>query len=326
MSEPHESASSPGTDHSIEWARESDAVPPTERRTSFIGNLIRGIMIGVVETVPGVSGGTVALVVGIYARLIESASHVVSAMRRLVTGPDRVAQASAHLKQVDWKLIAPVFVGMLAAVFTVAGPMADLVDTWPELTRAAFFGMVLASTSIPLRMAGIAGIRWNHILAGLAAGALAYWLVSMPPTTLAPTPIVILIAAAVAVSALLLPGLSGSFLLLTFGLYEPTLRAVDERDLGYIGIFILGLVIGVVSIVKGLEWLLHHRRRITLVVLTGVMVGAMRTLWPWQTESRGLLAPADDWPIALVLALAGFAVVAVLAVVDARLSRKQHLK
>jgi len=289
-----------------------------------LGDLLRGLLIGVVETVPGVSGGTVALVVGIYTRLIDSASHVVSALRRLVTGPDRGRQAARHLRQVDWKLIVPVFVGMATAVFTVAGPMADAVDRYPELTRAVFCGMVLASISIPLRMAGIRGVRWHHVLAGLAAAAVTFWLVSIPPTSIAPTPVVLVIAAAVAVSALLLPGLSGSFLLLTFGLYEPTLRAVSERDFGYLGLFSLGLLLGVVSIVKGLEWLLHHKRRITLIVLTGVMFGAIRPLWPWQTETRELEAPGSDWLLALALGVAGFAFVAVFAVVDARLSRAQR--
>ncbi|NLA65083.1 MAG: DUF368 domain-containing protein [Leucobacter sp.] len=283
-------------------------------------------MMGAVETIPGVSGGTVALVVGIYARLIRAASHVVSALRAFVTGPQRLQRAKSHLADVEWRLIIPVFIGMLIAIFTVAGPMADLVDAYPEMTRAAFFGMVLASISIPLRMAGVSGIRWQHVVAGIAAAAIAYWLVSIPPTTIEPNPLIIVVAAAVAVCALLLPGLSGSFLLLTFGLYEPTLRAVDELDFGYLALFILGMFIGVASIVKGLEWLLHHRRRITLVVLTGVMVGAMRTLWPWQTEARELLAPTSDWPLALVLGAAGFAVVAVLAVVDARLSRKAALE
>ena len=297
-----------------------------DRRTSFIGDLIRGGMIGAVETVPGVSGGTVALVVGIYTRLIGSASHVVSAMRRLVSGTRRGAEAAAELRKVDWKLIIPVFIGMVIALFSIAGPMADLVETYPEYTRAAFFGMVLASISIPLRMAGVRGIRWQHVIPALAAAAFVYWLVALPPTTLEPTPIILIIAAALAVAALLLPGLSGSFLLLTFGLYEPTLRAVDERNLSYLGIFALGLVLGVVSIVKGLQWLLHYRRRITLVILTGVMVGAMRTLWPWQTDSRDLLGPTEDWPFTLLLGVLGFIIVAVLSAVDAYLSRRQRLR
>lgn len=308
----------------------SDETPSAElqveRSTSLIGDFVRGLMIGVVETGPGVSGGTVALVVGIYARLIESASQVVSAMRSLVTGPNRATAVKSRLAAVEWKLLIPVFIGMLIAVFAIAGPMATLVETYPEMTRSAFFGMVLASISIPLRMAGVSGIRWHHALAGIVAAAIAFWLVSIPPTMVEPTPIVIVIAAAVAVSALLLPGLSGSFLLLTFGLYEPTLRAVENLDFGYISLFVLGLFIGVASIVKGLEWLLHNRRRITLVILTGVMVGAMRTLWPWQSDTRELLAPTSNWPLALTLGAAGFIVVAILAVVDARLSRKAALQ
>lgn len=298
---------------------------PTERRTSLVGDLLRGGIIGVVETVPGVSGGTVALVVGIYSRIIESGSHVISALRALVAGPNRGAQAAQHLRLVDWKLVVPVLVGMFLALFSVAGPMAHLVETYPEYTRAAFFGMVLASIAIPLRMAGFTEIRLWHVLAGLAAAGATFWLVSLPPTAVEPTPLIIVIAAAIAVCALLLPGLSGSFLLLTFGLYEPTLRAVGDRDFAYIGLFALGAVIGVASMIKGLEWLLHHRRRITLVVLTGIMVGAMRTLWPWQSDSRDLLPPGENWGFALALGAAGFTIVAILAFVDGRLSRRAAL-
>ena len=284
------------------------------------------MMIGIVETVPGVSGGTVALVVGIYTQLIDSASHFVSAVRRLVTGPNRLASAAEQFRKVHWKLVIPVLAGMIPAVFLAAGLMVDIVETYPTLTRAAFFGMVLASIAIPLTMAGIAGIRLIHILAGVIAAAATFWLVSLPPTHVEATPVVIVIAAAVAVCALLLPGLSGSFLLLTFGLYEPTLRAVSDRDLAYIGLFLLGLIIGAASFVKVLQWLLHHWRRVTLVILTGVMVGAMRTLWPWQSEHRDLLSPADDWPLALLFGVAGFAVVLTLVIIDIRISRRPALE
>ncbi|MFA5607460.1 MAG: DUF368 domain-containing protein [Leucobacter sp.] len=318
------SGEQPGTTPAAEEATDVTVVPAVpERKTSIVGDLVRGALMGAVETVPGVSGGTVALVVGIYTQLIDSASHVVSAARRLISGPDRGRSALAELRQVRWRLIIPVFIGMLIAIVTVAGPMADLVDTYPELTRAAFFGMVLASVSIPLSMAGVRGIRWHQVLFGLVAGGITFWLVSLPPTETTPTPIVIVVAAAVAVCALLLPGLSGSFLLLTFGLYEPTMRAVSERDFGYLGLFALGMVIGVASLIKSLQWLLQHRRRITLVILTGVMLGAMRTLWPWQGEQRELHAPGDNWPVALLLFLAGFAVVITLAIIDARMLRRQ---
>lgn len=299
---------------------------PETRRTSVPGNLVRGALIGAVETVPGVSGGTVALVVGIYRQLIDSAAHVVSAGKTLITGPDRRAGFIDHLRLVEWKMIIPVMIGMVITVFTVAGPMSAAVETYPVLTRGAFFGMVLASIAVPLRMAlqdREGPIRLRHILAGVLAAAVVFWLVSLPPTAVEPSWYVILPAAAIAVSALLLPGLSGSFLLLTFGLYEPTLRAASEFDLAYLSVFALGLALGLILIVKGLKWLLDNHHRVTMVVLTGVMVGALRTLWPWQDEGRGLQGPGEDLGLVLALGAAGFVVVLILVLLDYRMSQRQ---
>ena len=207
--------------------------------------------------------------------------------------------------------------GMAAALLTVAGPVSHLVETQPVLMRALFFGMVLASIGVPLRLAG-GGLGPRALLVVAAAAVLAFVLVSIPPTTVAPAPLLVVLAAMVAVSALLLPGLSGSFLLLTIGLYQPTLRAVDELDLGYLALFFLGAALGMVVVVKGLQWLLHRHHRVTMLALTGLMLGALRTLWPWQLEDRTLLAPAGDWWVQLLAAAAGAAVVVLLLAVDAR--------
>lgn len=318
----------------------AEPTAPAARPTSLLGNLVRGALIGAVETVPGVSGGTVALVVGIYHHLIDSAAHVISAGRRLITGPDRRAGATEHLRPVHWRVVIPVAIAMVLAVFTVAGPMADAMENHPVMMRALFFGMVLASVAVPFRMMlqGLATERFRrvavgrdpaevrlrpvHLIGGLAAAAATFLLVSLPPASAEAHPLVLVPVAMVAVSALVLPGLSGSFLLLTFGLYEPTLRAVDELDLAYLGIFALGMVLGMVVVVKLLKWLLDHHHTITLAVLTGVMIGGLRTLWPWQDEARALFAPGDDAGPAALLALAGFAVVALLVVVDARVQRR----
>ncbi|GEO94298.1 DUF368 domain-containing protein [Kocuria turfanensis] len=286
-------------------------------RRSLPGNVVRGALIGVVETVPGVSGGTVALVVGIYDELINSAGHVVSAGKRLLLGPDRAAGARHHLARVEWRIVLPVAIGMVAALLTVAGPMSHLVEEHPVTMRALFFGMVLASVGVPLRLAGGA-LRVRDAAVVAAATVLAFVLVSVPPTTVAPAPLLVVLAAMVAVSALLLPGLSGSFLLLTIGLYQPTLRAVDELDLGYLSLFLLGAALGMVVIVKGLQWLLDRHHRVTMLALTGLMLGALRTLWPWQLEDRTLLAPEGDWWLQLLAAAAGCVVVLVLLAVDAR--------
>lgn len=312
----HQSSSEPQTSDTS--TRSGGAV--AHRPTSLPGNVIRGAMIGIVETVPGVSGGTVALVVGIYKQLIDSASALVSAARSLITGPQRLASAREHLHHVHWAVVLPVLIGMPLGLFTAVQFIGDWVENHPELTRAAFFGMVLASIAVPVRMAG--RLKGKHWIAGLAAAALTFWLVSLPPNNIEAHWWILLPAAAVAVCALLLPGLSGSFLLLTFGLYEPTIDAARDLDLAYLGIFALGMLLGLLSIVKGLKWLLDHHHTMTLTVLAGVMLGALRTLWPWQTEDRVMLAPAENLGPVLGLAAAGFLVVLVLVIIDARMAAR----
>lgn len=316
--------------------------PPAHRRTSVLGNALRGALIGVVETVPGVSGGTVALVVGIYHQIIDSASHVVSALKRLLAGPERAAGLREELAQVHWKVVVPVAIGMVLAVFTAAGPVADAFEAHPTVMRGLFFGMVLASVAVPVRMvlhdlrsrrslaraggrdASHLRLRPQHLIAGVLAAAATFLLVSLPPADVEAHPAVLIPAAAVAVSALVLPGLSGSFLLLTFGLYEPTLRAVDQRDLAYLAIFSLGMVLGLVVVVKVLKWLLEHRHTITMVVLTGVMIGGLRSLWPWQDEQRRIFAPEGDVGLVFGLMAVGLIVVAALVWLDSRMVAAQQ--
>lgn len=301
-------------------AAEEGGLAPT-RRTSIPGNLVRGAMIGTVETVPGVSGGTVALVVGIYDQLIGSASELISAFRALLLGPDRVAGFKKHVSNVHWNVVIPVVIGMAAAVLLIAGPMEHLVENHPELMRAIFFGMVVGSVWVPLSLAG-KGWTWADWLLGIGAALVAFFLVSIPSTTIEPQPWIIILAAAVAVSALLLPGLSGSFILLTIGLYQPTLRAVDNLDFGYLGLFFLGAILGMVVIVKALQKLLEHHHRGTMIALAGLMIGALRSLWPWQDDDRNLQAPGDDWGILLMAGLAGLIAVVILLVVDHRIAAK----
>lgn len=298
---------------------------PQSRRTSLPGNVIRGGLIGIVETVPGVSGGTVALVVGIYRQLIDSASAIVSAVRGLIAGPERAQRFRAQMALVHWSVVIPVMIGMPLGLFTAVQFIGDWVESHPELTRAAFFGMVLVSLAVPFRMArsSVGGrLAAKHWFTGLAAAAATFVLVSLPPGQVEPHWWIVLPAAAVAVSALLLPGLSGSFLLLTFGLYQPTIAAARDFDISYLAVFFAGLMIGLVSIVKGLKWLLDHHHTVTMVVLAGVMLGALRTLWPWQTADRGLLGPDELLGPAVGLAAAGAGVVVLLLLLDWRLSRR----
>src|SRR5699024_3342764 len=113
------------------------------------------------------------------------------------------------------------------------------------------------------------------------------------------------------------------FIMLAIGLYEPTMTAISELDLGYLGVFAIGAVVGMVTIVKLLQWLLEHRKRITLVVLTGLMAGGLRALWPWQSDERALLAPDEHLAAAIGFSLLGCGIVAA-ALVTERWMTKRH--
>ncbi|MEJ6542487.1 DUF368 domain-containing protein [Brachybacterium paraconglomeratum] len=291
------------------------------RHRNPLGNLLRGALIGVVETVPGVSGGTVALVTGIYDELIEVGHRITAAARRLVTGPERLAGAREQLRGVNWLLVLPLLVGMATAVLTIAGPVAGLVEDHPETMRALFLGLVAGSVLVPVRLSGGA---WRGAELGLfALGAVGgLLLTSLPSTSLEPSPWVVAPAAAIAVCALVLPGVSGSFLLLSVGLYQPTLEAVDQRDLGYVAWFGLWALVGLVVIVKLMRILLTRHHRGTMVVLAGVMIGALRSLWPWQDASGALQRPGADWPLMLLLALVGVAAVQLIVLVESRLAAR----
>lgn len=301
--------------------------PTSQRETSLLGNLIRGALIGIVETIPGISGGTVALVVGIYQQLIESASAFIQWGLCLIRG--RREQARQYWGKISWRLLIPLGIGMVAAVFTVAGPVVNLVETYPEQMRSLFFGMVAASVLVPLLMVRDdvqyhrKQLGWRHLVLFVVGAVVTFVVLSLPGTMdLEPRWYTIIPAAAIAVSALVLPGLSGSFVLLTVGLYEPTLRAVEALDIGYIAVFVAGLALGAVVIVQLMKWLLDHHHATTLVLLSGVMIGALRALWPYQAEDGALQPIGDAVGLNVALALIGAVVVIVMIVLDRKMSRR----
>lgn len=309
------------------------ATPDTDRRSGWGTrglNAIRGALIGIAETVPGVSGGTIALMTGVYESILTSAGHFITGARIVVVDGVRgrsVARARDDLSRVQWGVLVPLLIGMAIALVAAASVVETLVEDNPVIMRALFFGLVLASLAVPYRLAAHAAHpklpkgRWGSRDAAIAvlAAVVAAIIVSLPRTDLEASPGVLVPAGAIAVSALVMPGLSGSFLLLTMGLYEPTLAAVNDRDFAYLGFFALGCVIGLVSIVKVLQWLLEHRRRMTLVVLTGVMAGSLRALWPWLSEDNQLQAPGDNVGWAVLALLAGMAIVAAALLAEKRI-------
>ena len=285
----------------------------------MIANLLRGLLIGTAEVIPGVSGGTIALIVGIYERIIGSAANAVEAFVFLLRG--KLQEAKVPARQIDWLLVLPVLVGMFAAIFAAAAIIEPLLESQPENMRGLFAGLILVSLLVPYRMVG-SSWRVTEYLLGLIAAAFSFALVSLPRQEVAdPALALVFLAAAVAVCALVLPGVSGSFLLLASGFYAPTIAAVNDLDFGYLSVFVLGAIVGLAMFSTALRWLLVNQRRITLVVMTGLMLGSLRALWPWQDNLGQPVSPESLTP--LVFIAVGALVVTVLLWVQSRASKAQ---
>ena len=229
-------------------------------------NMVRGGLIGMAELVPGVSGGTIALVTGVYERVLHQANLFLDATKQLPK--DRKA-AFAQYKALDWMLLLPMLVGMGAVVLSLAGVMESFVTDKPVHARALFFGMVLISLTVPIGMTDKEDVRRRLPMAilGMVVAAVATFfltgLTSAPQSD--PNLLWVFVAAAIAVCALVLPGVSGSFFLLAVGLYSATMAAVDDRNLLYLGVFFLGALTGITCFVRLLEYLLHTHRTLSLI-------------------------------------------------------------
>lgn len=275
-------------------------------------HFLRGLLMGAADSVPGVSGGTMALIVGIYERLLASIGEGFRAILAVVRF-DR-AGVGRHLRQVEWRLVVPLAAGIGTAIVVAAGFVPDLLDRRPVESRALFLGLVVASLSVPWSQ--IRERTRSSVWVAIAAALPAFVLSGLPPGTVEdPALLFVFLGAALAVCAMILPGVSGAFLLLVVGLYEPTLRAVDGRDLLYLAVFTVGMVTGLGTFSLVLGRLLAARHDTTMAALVGLMAGSLRALWPWQTDDRGLLAPSQPILVPLVLAVAGAAVVVAIQVV-----------
>ena len=291
----------------------------------------KGLLMGGADIIPGVSGGTMALIVGIYKDLIGAIGDAFSAVLTLVRG--RGGEALRMFRALDWGLLLPVVVGIFVAIGIGSLFIPELLERYPVECRALFFGLVAASLAVPWRERH--GHETWHVAVAAVAAVVAFVLVGLPRSGDAADPGALRIAAtaAVSINAMILPGVSGAFLLEVFGLYRTTLEALRSLDAGYIAAFAGGAGVGLGLAAKGLSWLLDRYHDATMAVLVGLLAGSLRALWPWvgfveHTGSDGvvervpdpsvLLAPGAGWPLALGLAVLGFALVMGLVVIGQR--------
>ena len=280
---------------------------------ALVRNLLYGLLMGGADVIPGVSGGTMALIVGIYERLVGAISSAVSlGLACLRLDGDAIR---THWTAVPWTLVLPLALGIGGAIAVGAHVIPALMSSHPEQMRGLFLGLVGASLLIPaLRMQRGTAL---HGVIGLGAAALAFYLTGLPVLDASdPGLLRIFLSAAVAICAMILPGVSGAFLLEALGIYTPTLEALNALDWGYVFTFCAGAAVGLGAFSKLLDLLLTHRHDATMAALVGLIAGALRALWPYGGAERVLRGPEAGEPIVpvIVLALVGFGAVVALLV------------
>ena len=289
---------------------------------------------GAADVVPGVSGGTMALILGIYERLLNAIRSVNAHWVALVFR----AQFAAAWKQLDPYFVLPLALGIGAALifFTRIVPLPALIVSQPELVYGLFFGLIVASIAVLLngiRPLSARDIFW--LVAGCAAGLL---IVNLVPTRTPDASWFIFLCGTIAISAMLLPGISGSFILLLLQKYAYVFDAIGRFELAVIAPFGVGCVVGLMLFSRVISWLLRRYHRATLLVIIGVLIGSLWKIWPFQErvfavirgkqrliESHPVLPSAMDTSTMSAIALAAVGTVLVLTI-DAVARRRQRNK
>lgn len=242
----------------------------------YISVFFKGMAMGAADIVPGVSGGTIAFISGIYDRLIDAIAACT---------PDKLLWlARGRFKEtwraVDGAFLSTLLAGILTSIFSLAQLISYLLEKHPEPLWSFFFGLIVASVLLVGRQIE----RWNAAAIGavFVGTAFAYLITVAVPIQLPVTMLTLFFGAAVAICAMILPGISGSFILLLLGLYAGVLEAVRNLDFALLGVFMLGCIGGLLSFARLLSWLLDYARNITLAFLTGLLLGSLNKVWPWK--------------------------------------------
>jgi putative membrane protein len=262
---------------------------------------------GSADVVPGVSGGTVALVLGIYPRLIDNVRQGARVLGRLARVDVRGAVDA--FKAVEWLFIVPLLAGIGVAIVTLAHSIETALEDHPVAIAGLFFGLVVGSIVVSSRMLKLDLPRLT-VLAVVAASA--FLLLGLRTGEAdAPALWFVFVAGSIAICAMILPGVSGSFLLLMLGMYEYVIGSVNARDLAVLAVFGAGAVLGLAGFSSALHWALHRHPDTVLAALVGLMVGSLRVLWPWPdgTETVAMGAPRGQLLLPVLLALLGAGVV-----------------
>ena len=281
---------------------------------------LKGMAMGAADVVPGVSGGTIAFISGIYEELLGSISNVnLDLFKTLKNEGFKIAW-----KQLNGNFLLSLFVGIFISFLSLAKAIKYLLENEPILLWSFFFGLVLASIIYIAKQIS----KWNFIpiIILVLCAFLAYYITTLDPlVSEVSSSLYVFFAGAIAICAMILPGISGAFILVLLGAYKPVLDALNDKDFKTIFTFIAGAIIGLLSFSKVLKWLFANYKNYTLAALTGFILGSLNKIWPWKetltwrVNSHGIKVPFNqqsvtpfsfdgdpELSLAIVLAIVGF--------------------
>jgi putative membrane protein len=295
----------------------------------WLGVYVKGMAMGAADVVPGVSGGTVAFITGIYEQLLSSIKSINLASVKLLFREGPVA----FWREINASFLLVLLAGIATSVFSLAKLISALLLSQPILVWSFFFGLIIASA---IHMGKTVKGWGPSLVLSLVLGAVAaYAFTELKPLEVTLSPLVYFLAGSIAICAMILPGVSGSFLLVLMGMYKPVLTAVKELDLLTIAYFGGGAVVGLLLFANLLSWLLSRFHNMTLSFLIGFLFGSLNLVWPWKLtvesyqDRHGVLKPLiqenvlpqtfeyslsvpSQLPVALICAACGLGVVFVL--------------
>lgn len=253
----------------------------------LFGIYIKGMAMGAADIVPGVSGGTIALIAGIYERLINALGSIGPNLWQVFRQEGGIKGLASVWRHVDATFLLCLLLGIATSFATLAGIIKHLLDNQPLLIWSFFFGLVVATVFILLSEIK----HWNIARMALFAIGLitAVVISSLPLLAATPSLPYLFFAGAIAICAMILPGISGSFILLLLGAYDAVLEAVDTMNLSVILTVVAGMATGLLLFTRALKWLLSRYYQATLALLTGFIAGSLVKVWPWKVDALGAL-------------------------------------
>ncbi|WP_026956090.1 DUF368 domain-containing protein [Algoriphagus vanfongensis] len=250
------------------------------RIKNYLLTYLKGMAMGAADIVPGVSGGSIALITGIYQRLLDSINSFNGANLSLLLK----LEFKQFYKAVNGTFLLSLLLGILTSVFTMSKVLTYLMDEHPIPLWSFFCGLILVSAFIILKEIK----RWHLgvVLSVILGIIIAWWVTSLPPTTSPDAIWFTFVAGAIAICAMILPGISGSFILLILGKYETILQAVSDKDFLTLGVFASGCIVGILSFSRLISFLLRKFYSTTIGLLSGFMLGSINKLWPWKVVTQ----------------------------------------